>query len=309
MADRGYTDEEMQVALEYAAKVVGHAPSLQEYAEVRDRELTHHASLGPEQLREVATGEKSHWMPHPVTVRNRFDTWTIAIKDLKKKYPRKVKRLDVLFLQELIMDLGHPISEKEYEVYRQDKSQDSPHASSLIRGFGSWPSVLEAAGSRSTHYSQWDAEQLIGVATQLANELGRVPTIEEYEIVRKIRNWPTFRQFQRHYADWPEVKAVLEQRLAQLEEDGNLKPNTKTQGLVAKNVKKDGIEAIVEYIRMVGRAPTLERYKEERANHTDWPSPEDIRSKHEGWKAACRKAWNIVRPLKPPSEVYANIKS
>lgn len=291
MAEIAFTDEDIREALEYAAKRTGWAPSITEYEKVREREKLLYSGLSHEKLQQVVSGQVVNWMPSPSTIRQRYKTWEAALAVLGDKFQKPSKRNDTAFLKELVAELGKPVNEKQYEVYRKDRCPTAPHASSLIRGFGSWPEVIEAVGMGGAHHRYWSKEKLTEALIEASKEAGGALSIKQYEALRKEKGWPHYRKFLRFYDDWLAVRELVDKAIGKA--PATPKPNSLLASLITGSRSDNSLGPLVQIINKLGRAPTVENYRE--ASKPNWPTVDQIRRDHGSWKAAINRALELAK--------------
>jgi Homing endonuclease associated repeat len=290
MAKPVYSFEEMQEALRYVANLLGHVPSIREYEEVREKELQSHWDAHPEDIESMVANKKMFWMPTVVTIRSRYRNWGNAITEIKKDFPNTFKNEDITYLEALIKEKGRSVREKEYEEYRKDHP-DAPSSVSLVKQFDGWPGALKAAGSIPTHYRHWRDEELLGMLLSLGVEIGRAPTVAEYDRAAKVRKWPVSRQIYRRFVSWDGAIAQIEERLLAAVSKVDYKPNPKTLRLFVRERKGvASLQGLIELAQRLERVPELREYNRARVG-TNWSSGDDIKKRYNGsWEQALEAA-------------------
>ena len=161
--------------------------------------------------------------PSPVTYINRFGSWHAALARLRlrprQKPPRYTTAEMIAVLQDVANELGRAPSKGELEQLRPG----GPSPSGYAYRFKSWNAALKAAGLE-IHYHHTPThndETLLQTLRDLANKLGRTPTMRELQIYPGL---PSRSAYARHFGTW---NAALEA--------AGLEPNRQVPGKQNQN--------------------------------------------------------------------------
>jgi hypothetical protein len=290
-----FTEEEMLDSIRTVAKVIGYLPSIKKYETIREEALKAWLDESHENVEGFANGTKIFPWPSAMTIRNRCGGWSQAITPLREEFPSTFKKQDVSFLRQLIKERGRSVTEKEYEEARRDQNPEAPHSASLMKGFGSWTATLQAAGTEPTHYQYWSNEDLLDMVLTLAVQIGRMPSVSEYEAVAARRDWPAPRQLYRRFKSWPNIAKLIDPALkAKLAEPGYEPDQDCLRAIVkTKPERKLDLSCLKALGSELGRRPRLNEYNAARSkaeNPRTWPSMKEIKKFHKSWKGACDAA-------------------
>jgi len=216
MADPHYDDQAIQDALRDIAKRLGHVPSIQEYEKMREKVLFAWMDESQANMRAYCEGDANPFpLPSVMTIRSRYPKekggWEAAVAELRKEFPPQQPQGDLSFIGRLIGRVrasrhGGGVREASPRGGAQRAPGGDPEA--LLRG--SWDAVLESREhqgaplptvGRGANSSRWSFNSVRSWA--------KFPSVAEYDMAAKARNWPASRQFYRkqRFRSWLYVRA------------------------------------------------------------------------------------------------------
>lgn len=172
-----YSDEELIAAIRRAADELGKAPTMKEMALLEG-------------------------VPSPLTFRDRFGSWTSAIKaaGLEPNVgPGRSRFTDeelIAAIRRFAQELGRSPLAKELAAR---DGAPSPHT--YVYRFGSWTTALERAGLKPRHGPgpKYTDEELASLLRRAAGELGRTPKTTD---MNSIEDMPSVVTFIKRFGSW-----------------------------------------------------------------------------------------------------------